>query len=306
MSGADASPRLTLSVVVPCLDAAGTIRDTLRSIVDQDLPGIECIVVDGGSADGTVDVVRSFGDRVTLVSKPGFGPQEAINQGWASTKGDVVAWLNADDRWTEGAARRATEYLRDNPAVDVVYGHTSGIDDAGRTVWWGAAQPWDLRRSVLECDHIINQPSAFIRRTAATRAGPLCREWVHDHDLWIRIALDGGTLRTIDEHLAVARVGHANRGMDVRWALPQKRAMIERVLTDPRMPAAIALRRRRALSNVYLRGLHYLRPGHPADWLLGASYLARAVATDPRNTHHALGSVVKLVWRRTFPLSPPS
>ncbi|HEY3248887.1 MAG TPA: glycosyltransferase, partial [bacterium] len=86
-----------MSVVVPCLNRAGYLAQTIDSILAQDYPHLECVVVDGGSTDGTVDLLRSYGEAVRWVSEPDRGHADAINKGWQMSRGTILAWLNADD-----------------------------------------------------------------------------------------------------------------------------------------------------------------------------------------------------------------
>ena len=104
---AEQSELALLSVVVPCRNRANFLHETLESILRQDYPSIECIVVDGASTDSTVDILESYGGRIQWCSEPDSGPADAINKGWARAKGSVVAWLNADDLWAPGAAMAA-------------------------------------------------------------------------------------------------------------------------------------------------------------------------------------------------------
>ncbi|MCC6381458.1 MAG: glycosyltransferase [Dehalococcoidia bacterium] len=287
-----------VSAVVPCLNRAGFLQETLDSILGQDYPALECIVADGGSTDGTLDILKGFGARLQWFSRPDGGPFDAIEAGWARARGEILTWLNADDTWEPGAVRRAAEYFLSHPEVDVVYGAVGGVDERGRRVWWGPAQAWNLERAVLECDHVINQPGTFVHRRAVMAAGPLYRGWVHDQDLWIRIALNGGRFAALPEHLANGRIHAANRGMDLTTVLPAKRALIERTLADPRLPRAIARQQRRALSNVAVRGFHYLKPGRPRDWWTGLRLLGSAIREDPTNGPHALAELTRLLVRR--------
>lgn len=291
------SPALpTVSVVVPCRNRAHYLEETIESILSQDYPAIECVVVDGASSDGSVAILERYGDRIRWTSEPDAGPFEAINKGWALASGSIVAWLNADDRWAPGAVRSAVEYLQAHPDVDVVYGHCAGVDRAGRTVWYGRARPWDLERAVVDCDHIIDQPAAFMRRSAVERVGGVQHYWTHDHDLWIRMALAGSRFAAIPVHFADGRIDQGNAGMDPLRILPAKVALVERALANPLLPAHIRRQRRRALSNAHVRGFHYLKPARPRDWLLGARVLARALRADPANAPHALAVLARLSW----------
>lgn len=273
-----------VSVVIPARESARYLRGAITSVLVQSYPGVECIVRDAGSTDATAAILESFGDRIRWHAQPDDGPFEAIEAGWAEARGDILAWINADDRYLPGAIARAVAAFAAHPEADVIYGASAGIDNRGRVIWWGEARPFSLEAAILNADHVINQPAAFIRRSAYERTGGLLHEWVHDHDLWLRIAVTGGVFVAIPETLAAVRIRDENQSMAPEFAVARKRLVVERWLADERVPAAIRGRAKRARSNAWLRGLHYLRPAHPADWSLGARYLGHAFAADPANT----------------------
>ncbi|MCC6388927.1 MAG: glycosyltransferase [Dehalococcoidia bacterium] len=272
-----------VSVVIPARESARYLRGAISSVLTQSYGAVECIVRDGGSTDATAAILESFGDRIRWHSQPDDGPFEAIEAGWAEARGDILAWINADDRYLPGAISRAVAAFAAHPEADVIYGASAGIDNRGRLIWWGEARPFSLEAAILDADHVINQPAAFIRRRAYERTGGLLHEWVHDHDLWLRIAVTGGVFVPIPETLAAVRIRDENQSMAPEFAIARKRMVVERWLADERVPAAIRSRAKRARSNAWLRGLHYLRPVHPRDWLLGARYLGHAFAADPAN-----------------------
>ncbi|HET9387319.1 MAG TPA: glycosyltransferase, partial [Gemmatimonadales bacterium] len=121
--------RPTVSVVVPCKNDARYLTANLESILSQDYPHVECIVVDGGSSDATVDLLKQYGDRIRWVSEPDRGAFDAINRGWKLSTGDILAWLNADDLWEPGAVRAAVETFEKKRDVDVVYGTARVVDE---------------------------------------------------------------------------------------------------------------------------------------------------------------------------------
>src|SRR5262245_16619922 len=146
-----------VSVVVPCKNDAAYLPSALDSILGQDYPNIECIVVDGGSTDSTLELLARYGDRVAWVSGPDRGAFDAINHGWKLSKGSILAWLNADDLWEAGAVRTAVAFLRDRPDVDVVYGTAGVVDSVGRILGDLVPRAWDLEHALRHCDHIIFQ-----------------------------------------------------------------------------------------------------------------------------------------------------
>jgi glycosyltransferase involved in cell wall biosynthesis len=278
-----------VSVVVPCLNRAHFLRPTIESILGQDYPRIECLVVDGGSTDESLDILRSYGGRIRWISEPDHGHADAINKGWRLGSGEILAWLNADDLWeVPHAVAEAVAYLQANPDVDVVYGDCGMIDAEGRPAGMSYLREWDLAYAVEACDHCIPQPAAFMRRSIVERAGWLDVSFVSkkDHELWLRIGLLG-SIRHHPVLLAHERAcpGYmADRG-DVTAAACV--ALTVKFFTLSEVPASLRLRRRRAISNAHLRGMRYaaVDGGH---WGAVLRYLGRAVRGDPSNAPNGL------------------
>ena len=153
-----------VSVVVPCRNDERFLPSVLASILSQDYDNIECIVCDGGSTDGTVALLRRYGDKISWVSEADHGSFDAINRGWRMAKGDILAWLNADDQWTPQAVTAAVAFFAAHASVDVVYGTCGVIDEVGRIHGDMVPKEWQLSEAVLNCDHIIFQAASFMRR----------------------------------------------------------------------------------------------------------------------------------------------
>ena len=181
---------LTVSVVTPCLNAGPHIAATIQSVLSQDYPKIEYLVMDAGSTDGTLDVLRPFGERVRWISQPDRGQADAINKGFAQTHGEILAWLNADDTYLPGAVRAAAKFLAEHPDVAMVYGDANFIDAAGNLIGPCAhIEPFNKHRLFHYSDFIV-QPAAFFRRSAFEAVGGLdpALHWAMDYDLWLKIA----------------------------------------------------------------------------------------------------------------------
>lgn len=294
-------PALPLvTVVVPTLNVARFLRVALDSILAQDYPRLECIVVDAGSTDATFDILSSYGDRIRWSTRPDRGAFDAINDGWQSSSGDILAWLNGDDTWeTPDAVSKAVAFLQEHPDIDVVYGDCGGIDERGRLVWYGRAPAWDFDRAVLTCDATINQPSAFMRRTIVEKAHWLYPAWCHDHELWLRIDLAGGRFAPLHEHLANARLWGENLHMNPRVTIPAKVRLTERVLRDSRLSPELRRRRSRIMSNAYLRCLDFLPK--PRHWPHVPYVLAKAFVEDPTNAPRIIEQIaVHVGWTLPF------
>ena len=278
------SPREpTVSVVVPCRNDARYLPMSLDSILSQDYPHIECIVVDGASVDPTLDLLEQYGERIRWVSEPDRGAFDAINRGWSLSTGAILTWLNADDLWRPGAVRAVVNFLRDHPETDVVYGTAGVIDEFGRIHGDLVPAAWNLEHALLDCDHVLFQPAAFMTRRILERVNWLHPAWCHDHDLWLRIGRAGGTFSRIPERLAMDRWRAENSGLVASLVIPAKIDLTKRFFAEPGLPPHLQQLRRRAVSNAYLRGIDYLQPGRRAHWRWGISLMAHAVAADPAN-----------------------
>jgi glycosyltransferase involved in cell wall biosynthesis len=275
-----------VSVVVPCLNRAKYLVPTLESILEQDYGNVECIVVDGGSKDGTLDLLREYGGRIKWLSEPDHGPPDAINKGWKICRGEILAWLNADDLWAPGAVTNAVSYLAEHPEVDVVYGDCGLIDAEGGYLRTLRVADWNLRYAVEYCDHVIHQAASFMRRGILERVGWLYPKLSHDHELWLRISLAGGKMRRMPALLAYARDHSDNLGYRSDLVVPVKVGLTEEFFESPAVPPELAHIRRRALSNTYLRCIQYVLKDSLTKQELRrkiASLVWRAVCADPSN-----------------------
>lgn len=287
-----------ISVVVPNFNRVGTIKSAIDSILSQDYPNVECIVVDAASTDGTLEVLKSYGDRITWISRPDSGAFDAINDGWKKSRGEILAWVNSDDIWEEGAAQFAADYFVNHPDIDVLYGTCGAIDRNGRLIEQYPPRPWDLEFALVNCDHIINQTASFIRRNVIEKVGFLYPAWCHDHDLWLRIAASGGTFGTTPRRLGSARIWPDNLGNNPSVIINGKVGLTKRFFEAPNLPRHIKKLKGRAISNSYLRSLFYIRP-KPQNWRIGAKILLHAFLADPFNGFYLLNQVGSVLLQRT-------
>ena len=157
---------------------------TIESVLSQDYPRIEYIVVDGGSTDGSLEILGRYHDRLRWHTGKDKGPSDAAHRGFLEARGEVFAWLNADDIYLPGAVRTGVEYLAAHPDIDVVYGEAYWIDDQGAVIRRYPTLPFDPK--VLERDCFICQPASFIRASSYKGCGldpDVARSF--DYDLWI-------------------------------------------------------------------------------------------------------------------------
>jgi glycosyltransferase involved in cell wall biosynthesis len=194
-----------VSVVTPCYNMAKYLPEAIESVLSQDYPHIEYIVVDGGSTDGSIELLERYKDRLSYTSGPDGGPSDAAFQGLQRARGEILTWLNADDSFLPGAISTAVAYLDAHPQTGVVYGEGWWIDEQGAVISRYPTLAFDAK--VLERDCFICQPTAFLRASAYRRV-PLDPkvERSFDYDLWIRMAKAGCRFDSIPEYLANSRM----------------------------------------------------------------------------------------------------
>lgn len=181
----------SVAIITPSYNTGAHVRAAVRSVFEQDHPEIDYLVLDGGSTDGTVEVLRSFGPRLKWVSERDRGQADAINRGFRQTRGDVLGWLNSDDAYSPGAVRAAAEFLGAHPDVAMVYGDADFIDAAGNRIGPCAhVERRFSRRRLLNYSDFVVQPAAFFRRSAFEAVGGLdpSLNWAMDYDLWLKFA----------------------------------------------------------------------------------------------------------------------
>jgi len=290
-----------VSVVIPCLNRAHFLVPTIESVLQQNYPFIECIVVDGGSRDGTLDILKRYNGRLRWVSEPDRGHADAINKGWQMSRGDILAWLNADDCWVvPQAVTQAVEYLQAHQSVDVVYGESVWLNERGDVIGAGYWREWDLDFALEWCNHCIPQPAAFIRRQIVERVGWLDVSFISkkDHELWLRIGLSG-TIRHVPMVWAQERAcpGTWGRRGDITAAACL--ALTEKFFRLPDVPVSLEKKKDRAMSAAYLRGAWYaVKDG--AYYGLALRYILKGLRRYPGNVrllwHYVRCRIVKWLW----------
>ena len=179
----------TVSIVTPSYNQAEYLEHTIQSVLGQDYPKIEYILVDGDSTDGSLEIIRKYAGRFAWwVSEPDEGQADAINKGFRHASGEVIAWLNSDDLYLPDAVRQAVQALFENPKAGMVYGNAITVDAKGRPLNQLIFPDWGLED--LVSFRILCQPAVFMRRNVLEQAGWLnpSYHFMLDHQLWIRMA----------------------------------------------------------------------------------------------------------------------
>jgi len=179
-----------VSIVTPSFNQARYLEDTIQSVLAQNYPRLEYIVVDGGSNDGSVHIIKNYESKITWwVSEKDQGQTDAINKGFAHARGDVLAWINSDDTYEPNAIFSAVKFLQGHPEIGLIYGDANYINENARVIGRFPAAQTDLIRLRRGYVHIPQQ-AAFFRADLWRAVAPLDPSFYFamDYDLWVRLA----------------------------------------------------------------------------------------------------------------------
>lgn len=179
-----------VSIVTPSYNQAHFIEETIQSVLGQTYPNLEYIIVDGGSTDGSREIIERYADRLAWwVSERDQGQTDALNKGFARSRGEILAWLNSDDTYLPNAVAEAVEFLQSHPEAGMVYGDANLVDETGVVLGRFPARQTDYQKLRRGFVHIPQQAS-FFRASLWRQVGPLDPSFYFamDYDLWVRLA----------------------------------------------------------------------------------------------------------------------
>jgi len=270
-----------VSIVTPSYNQGRFLEATLRSVLEQDYPNIEFLVVDGASTDNSIGIIRKYADKITWwVSEKDSGQSEAINKGLRRAHGEIVGWLNSDDVYLPGAVSAAVAAFRSHPEAGVIYGDALAIDADGRPFNVMHARQYSLMD--LMAFNIICQPAAFMRRSVLEQVEYLSPAYhlLMDNLLWMCMARIAPIVY-VPQTWAAARYHDQAKNRTHGTAYGRE----ARVLTDdlksrPEFAEIIAANEKRIMAGVNRFDAFYLTDaGQPGDAL--RSY-ARSFSLHPR------------------------
>jgi glycosyltransferase involved in cell wall biosynthesis len=249
------------------------IEATLKSVLDQCYPALDYLVIDGGSKDESVPIIRGQESKLAYwVSEPDRGQTDALVKGFAKCKGEIMGWLCSDDLLLPGALEAVGKYFAEHPDVQWVYGDAIWIDAQGAPIRTKREMPWN--RNVFLFDHnYLAQPSVFWRRSLYDAAGGLNQSFnlAMDSDLWLRFA-------------RIARPAHLSRYLSCMRYYPEQKTRalkpagrkedeLLRVRESPslaalpRAPMRVLAKAQRVAAKAMAGGYTARVPAHLLPWL---------------------------------------
>lgn len=268
-----------VSIVTPSYNKEAFIEETILSVKNQTYPRIEHIVVDGGSTDGTLDVLRRYRDSVICISEPDKGQSDAINKGWRMSNGEILAYLNADDTYMPWAVEEAVKFLIDHPEVSMVYGGTHVIDEQGRIIRRHPVEEFDLTKMIFS--NILPSHATFFRMEVLDKVGFL-DENLHmrmDPEFYIRVGLKFKIQRipkilgNYREYLETKTMSQVDNDLAERFVI------LDKLFSNPELPKEIRVLKGKAYSLVNLKvGLRRYEQGQKRQAII---YLLRSIRLYP-------------------------
>lgn len=179
-----------VTIITPSYNQSAFLEQTILSVLSQDYPSIEYLVVDGGSTDGSVEIIQRYADRISWwVSERDTGQADAINKGFCRARGEIIGWLNSDDLYYgRDTVSQAVRAFQQHPEAGMVYANGLKIDGGGYLLDWFHYPQYSLKDLLMF--KVLLQPASFSRRDVLQSAGylPPDSKLLLDHELWLQIA----------------------------------------------------------------------------------------------------------------------
>jgi glycosyltransferase involved in cell wall biosynthesis len=220
-------PKIT--IITPSYQQASFLERTIRSVLDQNYPFLEYMVIDGASTDGSVGVIKRFEDRIAWwVSEKDNGQSDAINKGLARATGDIVGWINSDDTMAPGSLHAIGSYYAAHPDCEFLYGHTNLIDADDRVIRRLIAVPANAHDLITYNRNLFSQPGTTWKRSLMEKTGPLDQSlhYTMDCDFYIRAA-KVARLHMIPRHLANLRIHGQTKSNTMRDKMDAEQHLLD-------------------------------------------------------------------------------
>lgn len=197
-----------ISIVTPSYNQGQFLEQTILSVLDQKYPNLEFIIIDGGSTDNSIEVIKKYSSHISWwVSEQDRGQTHAINKGFKRCTGKLVNWLNSDDMLVKNALSRLAAAALKHPGADIFYGDYMAVDGSGKTLYNRKCAPYHPG-ALFWGRQLSSQPAVFFKKNLLTRFGWLNeqQQFCMDTEFWIRTAKNGAVFAQIKQPLGITRV----------------------------------------------------------------------------------------------------
>lgn len=286
-----------ITIVTPSYNQSGFLEQTIRSVLEQDYLNIEYIVMDGGSTDNSLEILRRYADRLEYwESIADRGQAHAINKGLRRAKGEILGWLNSDDVLLPGTINRIAAAFGEHPEVDVIYGRIERINERGEFIPTPLL-PKDkvvFNKQLIVGECVVNQPGSFWRRRIMGKVGLLDESLVYalDYEYWIRLALSGAVFLRLPDVVAQFRLSSSSKTVgNTAMMAHEQLQVLNSVLAKPNISDELGLSERQvqilASKASGLIGLH-ASYGHIKlkQWGKAWHWIVFAFKSDPTVVFH--------------------
>lgn len=281
-----------VSVVIPTYNRADVLPEALDSVLAQDWPELEVIVVENGSTDRTAEMLAEYETRHADVVRvihlhPNRGPSRARNAGILAARHQFIAFLDSDNRWSPGKLDRQMPLFEADPSLDLTFTGYRTFGASARTVLiegWRVSQEHALRELLVGC--CINTSSVVVRRESFAESGLFdpATDGLEDYELWVRMAASGLRIGYLAEPLAEYRIHESALSSDLGRASEMTERMFRGMFDGGRLPATLLAERRVHLARCYLNSAcRFLEVGEgpAAAAALGRAFLTRPASVRP-------------------------
>ncbi|WP_219216230.1 glycosyltransferase family 2 protein [Variovorax boronicumulans] len=211
-----------ISIVIPSYNQGKYIEETLLSVLNQGIEGLQLIVMDGGSTDETVSILEKYSDRIDVwVSEKDRGQTDAINKGMKHVKGDIIGWINSDDVYIPGALRKVMDVFRSRPEVDVIHGDRLLLDAESHVVGWACGSPFQPHQYGFN----VNSETAFWRTGALAEPLDTSLRFAMDLDWFSRLYASGAKFHFVPDFLGGFRCHAENKSSTMQDVAHEETAL---------------------------------------------------------------------------------